>query len=296
MTGEIPPEIGLWSKLQILSMEDNQIAGTITGRIATLGNLSEWKVHVVSVPCFLLNSSNPPDLLQMSQNRISGAIPPAIGNLKKLEVLRLHNNQISGAIPPNIGNLNAVETIDLGSNRLEGPIPDEFYNNLNLKWVSLQKNSLNGTISEGIGDLSKLMHFQARSNHLSGTVPMAFGNLMKTRRRMRVLDLAHNGLTGTIPDELVGAQSLRRLYLSNNLLSGQVPESYKEGTKMTELWLNDNILSGTLPPIAWDELPNIREYFFSTQIRTYVSRFDLTSSHPHRENRDTQQRYDWCSG
>ena len=56
-------------------------------------------------------------------NRLSGPIPPSLGNLKKLEEINLHKNQLSGTIPKKLGNMTSLNILWLHNNHLCGPIP-----------------------------------------------------------------------------------------------------------------------------------------------------------------------------
>lgn len=44
-------------------------------------------------------------ILDLSNNKLNGSIPPELGNLSRLEYLYLTDNQLKGSIPPNLGNL-----------------------------------------------------------------------------------------------------------------------------------------------------------------------------------------------
>ncbi len=61
--------------------------------------------------------------LNLGENRLSGEIPPELGNLANLERLQLGANQLSGEIPPELGNLANLEELSLGFNELRGCIP-----------------------------------------------------------------------------------------------------------------------------------------------------------------------------
>ena len=56
--------------------------------------------------------------MALSENGLSGAIPPVLGRLTELEWLDLSGNRLSGAIPPELGNLIYLDTLYLGRNQL----------------------------------------------------------------------------------------------------------------------------------------------------------------------------------
>ena len=63
--------------------------------------------------------------LRLDRNRLSGPIPPDLGDLASLQELRLDRNDLSGPIPPELGNLAKLWHLNLASNDLSGPIPPE---------------------------------------------------------------------------------------------------------------------------------------------------------------------------
>ena len=77
-------------------------------------------------------------------------------------------------------------------------------------------------------------------------VRVSFGGVVK-------LDLAANGLTGSIPSELGNLRDLEHLFLDNNELAGPIPSSLGNLSRLTWLDLRHNELTGSIPA----ELGNI---------------------------------------
>ena len=115
--------------------------------------------------------------LDLGNNQLSGAIPPALGNLAKLMLLNLVNNQLSGAIPSALGNLTELSDLHLSGNQLSGAIPPELGNLPNLQWLYLSGNQLSGAIPSALGNLTKLQGLILSSNQLSGALPRSLMNL-----------------------------------------------------------------------------------------------------------------------
>jgi len=63
--------------------------------------------------------------LSLSDNQLTGSIPPELGNLKNLTDLSIDGNELTGSIPPELGNLKNLTFLSLHSNKLTGSIPSE---------------------------------------------------------------------------------------------------------------------------------------------------------------------------
>ncbi len=77
--------------------------------------------------------------LNLSNNKLSGALPAEIRKLKSLRILRAENNQMTG-LPAEIGQLTKLEVIDVSGNQLIG-LPYELANLKNLKSFDLAGNN-----------------------------------------------------------------------------------------------------------------------------------------------------------
>ena len=66
--------------------------------------------------------------IDLSQDNLTGPIPPELGNLTSLANLLLNDNDLTGPIPGELGNLASLTTLSLRGNELTGPIPPELGN------------------------------------------------------------------------------------------------------------------------------------------------------------------------
>ena len=84
--------------------------------------LSEWRgVGIGGSPPRVIDLVLP----RLTPSKLTGIIPPELGDATNLEVLFIQSNQLSGSIPPELGNLANLRELSLSRNRLEGTIPAE---------------------------------------------------------------------------------------------------------------------------------------------------------------------------
>ena len=223
LSGQLPPELGNLSRLEILEMWGNQLSGKIPPELGNLENLTN---------------------LTLRDNELAGRIPPELGELSSLAYLDLSENQLSGKIPSQLGNLLNLEELLLRSNMFTGAVPPEFSHLSNLKILGLYDNQLSGEMPAQLAKLSKLEELVLRRNKLSGLIPADLDRLSN----LNELDLGDNELSGEIPLELGAMTNLKRLDLDRNELSGEIPREISKLHNLTSLQLNYNQLSGEIPP------------------------------------------------
>ena len=242
LTGPIPPEFGQLEALTLLSLSNNPFTGgSLPG---TLGGLKSLRVMVVnntgltgSIPAGIGQLRRLERLVMTGNTSLSGTIPTEIGGAGNLRYVDLSNNALSGSIPSGIGGLGNVEELDLSNNRLSGPLPNAIGGMSSLTELQLTGNQLSGPIPSGISGLRSLFGLWADNNRLSGTLPAEFGQLPN----LEILDLSNNRLTGNIPAGIGNAPKLRWLDLGGNSgMSGRLP------TQLTKLKLHLFVTGGRL--------------------------------------------------
>ena len=245
--GLLPNSIANFStKLQRLTMSDNEISGSISPGIGNLASLT-----TLEMGRNLLNGSIPASLgmlknmhvLHLGNNRLSGEVPSTLGNLTQLNSLHLECNGLSGIIPPNLGSCQNLIILDLSFNKLSGGIPKEILTISTLSiYLDLAHNSLTGLIPSEVGCLRNLGKIDFSMNKLSGELPISLGSCqelgklylrgnffhgniscLSTVRGMQELDLSENNLSGQIPYRLQDFRFLYYVNLSFNNFEGEVP-------------------------------------------------------------------------
>ena len=171
--------------------------------------------------------------LSLTDNGLTGEIPPELGRLSNLTELVLYGNQLTGEIPPELGGLSNLTLLHLGLNQLTGEIPPELGGLSNLTVLGLHLNQLTGEIPPELGRLSNLTGLWLYGNQLTGEIPPELGGLSN----LTYLALDGNGLTGEIPPELGGLSNLTRLWLHGNQLTGEIPPELGGLSNLTRLAL-----------------------------------------------------------
>ncbi|GMN49212.1 hypothetical protein TIFTF001_018386 [Ficus carica] len=186
-------------------------------------------------------------LLSLRNILLSGSIPWNIGQeMLQLEDLYLSDNFLTGSIPPSIKEMRNLSTLDISSNKLSGELFEQWMGLEKLWFLDLSYNHLSGGISISIcSQLPSLSWLKLGGNNLSGRFPSSFPNCTS----LVALDLRENGFSGTIPN-WVNAEdmaSLNYLRLRSNRLHGEIPEQLCYLPSLHVLDLAYNNLSGPIP-------------------------------------------------
>ncbi|KAK9266191.1 hypothetical protein L1049_003437 [Liquidambar formosana] len=222
LSGSIPSQIGVLSKLVCLSLSHNFLTGELPLSLANLTQLVE---------------------LDVSRNHIDGSIPPLIGNLKKLVAMNLSNNNLIGPIPSSVGHLTNMTSLCLHSNQISGSIPLEMGNLTNLVHLQISSNKIEGSIPHQLSQLTQLVYLDLSQNKLSGPIPTDLWNCSN----MQFLLLSHNFLNGSISLQIGNSSALNTIDLSHNLINGEIPPQLGSLMNLEYLYLSHNNLSGTFP-------------------------------------------------
>nr|KJB33001.1 hypothetical protein B456_006G1408001 [Gossypium raimondii] len=164
---------------------------------------------------------------------LNGTIQPAIAKLKNLKMLRLSWTNLSGPVPNFLSQLKNLTYLDLSFNNLSGSIPSSLSTLPNLEDLHLDRNKLTANMDFNTIDLSR--------NLLEGDPSVLFGpnkttfeidlsrnvfqfDLSKVQfpKSLARLDLNHNKITGSIPAGLTDLE-LQFMNVSYNRLCGQIP-------------------------------------------------------------------------
>ena len=264
LSGEIPSELGNLSNLEDLSLpraHRSQLGGCVPTSLQDQLFNPVGPPFCASAPetdrealVALYNATDGPNWANENY-WLSGA---SIGEWDgvttddngRVTWLYLSENRLSGEIPPELGSLSNLESLELAQNRLSGEIPSELGNLANLEEMYLWVNQLSGEIPPELGSLANLEDLYLSGNELSGEIPSELGNLSN----LESLFLSDNQLSGEIPSELSSLSNLNQLRLNNNELSGEIPSELGRLSNLESLVLSDNELMGCVPSSLQDRL------------------------------------------
>ncbi|XP_031286457.1 receptor-like protein 33 [Pistacia vera] len=226
------------------------------------------------------------EILDLSNNRLSGIIPECMGNFSSLRVLDLRKNRFYGSIPGTFAEGNHY-ILDLGNKKINDTFPYWLGNLLELRVLVLCSNKFYGSIrdcSKTNKCFPKLRIFDLSNNSFSNFLPtLYFKNLEammdvgEDERELEymgedyyqdsviltwkgheiqlgrvittctTIDFSNNYFHGEIPRVIGNLHALRLLNLSHNNLSGCIPSSLGNSIALESLDLSSNKLTGKIP-------------------------------------------------
>ncbi|XP_016752367.1 receptor-like protein 43 [Gossypium hirsutum] len=203
-----------------------------TELIDSVGNLQALKYLDLSGNSFFqrfsvsITNLSSLEYLIISEANMCGGLPDSMGNLESLKFLDLSSNELSGQIPLSILNLTQLEYLEIARNSLEGSIPDE-----NIAFLDLSSNLICGNLPI---PASTIRVFLISNNSFNGEV----SSLISNASSLRILDLSHNNLSGTIL-QCFGDLSnyLEFLNLNKNKFYGTIPPTFAKGCQLSNFQL-----------------------------------------------------------
>ena len=157
---------------------------------------------------------------------LTGPIPDTFGEPPgmKLSSLQLSDNELSGQIPPSLGKMD-LPYIDLSGNKLEGDASAIFWPNKTANQiVVLSRNMFEFDLSK-VDKLSEMFtYFDVSHNKITGKLPVGLASL----EFLYLFNASYNRLCGQIP---IGGR-LQKLdytaFFHNRCLCGPLLESCKK--------------------------------------------------------------------
>jgi Leucine-rich repeat (LRR) protein len=121
---------------------------------------------------------------------------------------------------------------------------DSLKNSTQLQVLMVNYNNLTGELPNSVEYLSgNLQQFCVAHNQLSGSIPQG----MQKFQNLTSISLGQNYFTGEFPLELGTLKKLERLLIYQNRLSGEIPDIFGNFTNLYILAVGNNQFSGRIP-------------------------------------------------
>ena len=184
-------------------------------------------------------------------NRLRRETPEELSMLTDLASLNVECNDLSGNPTLVLASI-LLKTLVLSRNELQVDISDWHDLYPRLTHLALVNNPRGQAFPDELVGLRKLEVLDLSYNDLTGEISNDIGDLAF----IADLDLSHNQLKGEMPDRLPQMDKTRRLDLSDNMLEGDIPGTFAAMRQLLRLDLWGNELIGCIPS-ELQELPNL---------------------------------------
>ncbi|KAD2804377.1 hypothetical protein E3N88_37754 [Mikania micrantha] len=261
-SGPVPSNLGLllrgtlpeWFKsilshIHNLDLSNNQIGGKMPLFHFDTSNLN-WYTTTLKMNSNKFEGSlaafpSNVDLVDLSDNLLSGELPQTDGINLTLTVIHLSKNRFTGKIPVDLCKVPSILVLDLSHNKLSGRLPECLGNLINLKAMDLSNNTITGLVPSLLGSLTQLMTLHLHNNRFEGNLPLSLQNLTG----LLTMDIGYNFLVGDIPFWIgQNLLNLRILNLQSNKFTGKIPLQFCQLNALQHLNLAQNNIIGTIPP------------------------------------------------
>ncbi|KAK3404374.1 hypothetical protein EUGRSUZ_G00996 [Eucalyptus grandis] len=207
----------------------------------------------------------PPSILSyiVSNNRLTGELPPWICNLSSATVLDLSSNNLIGKLPICLGNISkSLVILNLKGNNFHGSIPEVLLRGTQLRVIDLSDNQLQGKLPRSLANCKMLEFINFANNSIVDTFPSWLGSLPE----LHVLILRSNKFHGAIERHKSSSAflKLRILDLSINAFVGKLPmEFFQSWNAMKSKMGNFTYMHRNLKPKCYLDLTYYGDWDFS---------------------------------
>ncbi|XP_048138484.1 receptor-like protein 7 isoform X1 [Rhodamnia argentea] len=265
--GEVPPWV--WngsSNMQYLNLSRNFLTG-----VHRYYPIYPWLMYTIDLSHNMLKGpppEAPPSIMSyiVSNNSLTGALPPWICNLSSVVTLDLSSNNLTGVLPVCLGNISeSLMVLNLKGNNFQGRIPELSMRGTQLTMIDLSDNQLQGNLPRSLANCKMLEFINFANNLIVDTFPSWLGFLPK----LHVLILRSNKFHGVVerPKSSSTFLKLHILDLSVNALVGKLPtEFFQSWNAMKSKTGNFTYMQRKLQPNHYLEFTYYGNYDFSMTV------------------------------
>ncbi|XP_073135690.1 uncharacterized protein [Henckelia pumila] len=219
LDGGIPTALGNLVSLTYMDLHQNKLQKRIPNSFGNLASLVQLDLS--------FNILQGLEVMKLRNNKISGTLNGICSDTNvsdtkpyNLNLLDVSNNLLSGELPTCLHNLESLMHINLANNNFSGEIQDTFRWPRSLSSLHLWNNSFRGEILKSLRGCSGLHYLVLGKNYFRGKIPAWIGERLS---HLSVLSLASNYFYGSLPSTLCNLQNLQVLDISSNKISGIIP-------------------------------------------------------------------------
>uniref|UniRef100_A0A0D9WRI9 Receptor kinase-like protein Xa21 n=1 Tax=Leersia perrieri TaxID=77586 RepID=A0A0D9WRI9_9ORYZ len=223
LNGTIPSSFGNLQNLVELHMALNKLSGMIPPILGNLTMLNRLSLdeNMLSGPVPSSLGSCPLEFLNLEYNQLVGPIPKEIFLISTLsDFASFQGNKLTGILPPEVGDLINLNRLDISGNRISGPIPTSLAKCRSLQYLNMQENLFEGTIPSSIEQLKGLLVLDLSKNNLSGQIP----EFLARMQGIASLNISFNNFEGQVPEHGIFMNASAIFIEGNNGLCGGIPQ------------------------------------------------------------------------
>ena len=187
----------------------------------------------------------------MDKSRLTGTLPPSIGQWTDLLVFLVDDNLFSGELPSSIAAWRPLQVFSIGIDKdsldvtdrvLSGPIPEANWTDLTM--FGAYNHRFSGSLPQSLGQLTNIQMFNVavRRNICGLVASLLYQSLTLV---FPIFCLQNNSLTGTLPDSIVNWSAVEIVSVRDNHLSGTIP-NISEWPLLTDARFQNNNFTGTI--------------------------------------------------
>ena len=183
LVGTVPTELGTMTKLDYLSLANNQFSGEFAvlpwKQLKLLQRLELQKNGFAGTLPTDIQELTRLTVLSLYSNKLTGPINGDLTKLRGLSALYLDKNGFTGTLPSGLYGMSAITDLRLGNNQLKGKITPFLDSTTmsNLRFLQLERNLFTGSLPSKLSLLTKLVELRVHGNQMDGTIPTQIGRM-----------------------------------------------------------------------------------------------------------------------
>lgn len=197
LTGQLSGWHEHMASLEVLDLSENSLSGVLPTSISRLSNLTYLDISfnklIGELSELHFTNLSRLDALVLASNSFKVVVKHSWFPPFQLTKLGLHGCLVGPQFPTWLQSQTRIKMIDLGSAGIRGALPDWIWNfSSPMASLNVSMNNITGELPASLVRSKMLITLNIRHNQLEGYIP-------DMPNSVRVLDLSHNNLSGSLP-------------------------------------------------------------------------------------------------